>query len=80
MTRSGLWSRFWIQCILAAESRTDIYGGSPYEDRKGLHLLVVSAILCGTVQTAVGQSSSKAEVLAALAERDKALNALLKTS
>src|ERR1700747_1900222 len=38
----------------------------------GLHLLVVSAILCGTVQTAVGQSSAKAEVLAALAERDKA--------
>ena len=38
----------------------------------GLHALVVSAILCGMVQTAAGQSSAKAEVLAALAERDKA--------
>ena len=38
----------------------------------GLHALLVSAILCGTVQTAAGQSSAKAEVLAALAERDKA--------
>ena len=38
----------------------------------GLHLLVVSAILCGMVHTAAGQSSAKAEVLAALAERDKA--------
>ena len=37
----------------------------------GLHLLVVSAILCGMVHTAAGQSSAKAEVLAALAERDK---------
>jgi len=38
----------------------------------GLHLFLVSAILCGMVQTAAGQSSAKAEVLAALAERDKA--------
>lgn len=38
----------------------------------GLHMLLVSAILCGMVQTAAGQSSAKAEVLAALAERDKA--------
>ena len=38
----------------------------------GLHALLVSAILCGMVQTAAGQSSAKAEVLAALAERDKA--------
>jgi len=37
----------------------------------GLHLFLVSAILCGMVQTAAGQSSAKAEVLAALAERDK---------
>ncbi len=37
-----------------------------------LHVLFVSAILCGMVQTAAGQSSAKAEVLAALAERDKA--------
>ena len=37
-----------------------------------LHLFLVSAILCGMVQTAAGQSSAKAEVLAALAERDKA--------
>lgn len=37
-----------------------------------LHVLLVSAILCGMVQTAAGQSSAKAEVLAALAERDKA--------
>ena len=37
-----------------------------------LHALLVSAILCGLVQTAAGQSSAKAEVLAALAERDKA--------
>ena len=36
-----------------------------------LHLFLVSAILCGMVQTAAGQSSAKAEVLAALAERDK---------
>ena len=38
----------------------------------GLHVLLVSTILCGLVQTAAGQSSAKAEVLAALAERDKA--------
>ncbi len=38
----------------------------------GLHVILVSAILCGVVQTAVGQSSNKTEVLAALAERDKA--------
>lgn len=38
----------------------------------GLHLLLVSAILCAMVQTAAAQSSAKAEVLAALAERDKA--------
>ncbi len=37
-----------------------------------LHVLLVAAILCGMVQTAVGRSSTKAEVLAALAERDKA--------
>ncbi len=37
-----------------------------------LHVLLVSAILCGMLQTAAGQSSAKAEVLAALAERDKA--------
>jgi hypothetical protein len=37
----------------------------------GLHVLLVSVILCGLVQTAAGQSSAKAEVLAALAERDR---------
>ena len=36
-----------------------------------LHVLLVSTILCGMVQTAAGQSSTN-EVLAALAERDKA--------
>ena len=36
------------------------------------HVLFVGAILSGMVQTAAGQSSAKAEVLAALAERDKA--------
>jgi len=40
--------------------------------RNGLHVLLVSAIFCGVFQTAAGQSSAKAEVLAALAERDKA--------
>ena len=39
---------------------------------KGLHVLLVSATLCGMVQTVVGQSSAKDEVLAAFAERDKA--------
>ena len=39
---------------------------------KGLQVLLASAILFGMVQTAAGQSSAKAEVLAALAERDKA--------
>lgn len=38
----------------------------------GLHVFLVSAILCGLVQTAAGQSSAEAEVLAALAEQDKA--------
>ena len=38
----------------------------------GLCVMLVSAILCGMVQIAAGQSSAKAEVLAALAERDKA--------
>ena len=38
----------------------------------GLHVLLVSAVFCGMFQTAAGQSSAKAEVLAALAERDKA--------
>ena len=38
----------------------------------GLHALLVSAILCGMAQIAAGQSSAKAEVLAALTERDKA--------
>jgi ketosteroid isomerase-like protein len=38
----------------------------------GLHVLLVSAVLCAMVQTAAGQSSAKAEVIAALAERDKA--------
>jgi ketosteroid isomerase-like protein len=38
----------------------------------GLHVLLVSTIFCGTFQIAFGQSSAKAEVLAALAERDKA--------
>ena len=38
----------------------------------GLHVLLVSAVLCGIVQTAAGQSSAKAEVLAALAAQDKA--------
>ena len=37
----------------------------------GVHVLLVSVILCGLVQKAAGQSSAKAEVLAALAERDK---------
>lgn len=36
------------------------------------HVLFVGAILSGMLQTAAGQSSTKAEVLAALAERDKA--------
>ena len=38
----------------------------------GLHVLLMSAILCGIVQTAAAQSSAKDEVLAALAEQDKA--------
>jgi ketosteroid isomerase-like protein len=38
----------------------------------GLHGLIVSALLCGLVHSAAGQSSAKADVLAALAERDKA--------
>lgn len=38
----------------------------------GLHVLLVSAILGGLVQTAVGQSSAKDEVLASFAQRDKA--------
>ena len=38
----------------------------------GLPVVLVSAILCGLVQTADGQSSAKDEVLAASAERDKA--------
>jgi ketosteroid isomerase-like protein len=38
----------------------------------GLHVLLMSALLCGMVQTAAGQSSATTEVLAALAERDKA--------
>ncbi len=37
-----------------------------------LQVLLVSAVLCGLVQYAAGQSFAKAEVLAALAERDKA--------
>src|SRR5262244_945027 len=37
-----------------------------------LLVLLISAVLSGMAQTAAGQSSSKAEVLAALAERDKA--------
>jgi hypothetical protein len=37
-----------------------------------LLILLGSATLCGIVQSAAGQSSSQAEVLAALAERDKA--------
>ena len=37
-----------------------------------LYVLLVSAVLCGMVQTAAGQSSAKDEVLAALAEQDKA--------
>src|SRR6516164_11487252 len=36
-----------------------------------LLVLLISATLPGMVQTAAGQSSAKAEVLAALAERDK---------
>lgn len=38
-----------------------------------LHVLLVSASLGGMVQTATGQSSAKDEVLAALAEQDKAV-------
>src|SRR6266851_9733720 len=65
--------RFWIQRILVAESRTDIpVKEVPMRTVDGLHALLVSAILCGMVQTAAGQSSDKAEVLAAHAERDKA--------
>src|SRR6516164_10452695 len=37
-----------------------------------LLVLLISATLPGMVQIAAGQSSAKAEVLAALAERDKA--------
>jgi ketosteroid isomerase-like protein len=44
----------------------------PVRTINGLHVLLVSAIFCGMFQTAAGQSSAKAEVLAALAERDKA--------
>ena len=40
----------------------------------GLHVLLVCTIFCGMVQTAAGQSSAKAEVLAALAERNKRLS------
>ena len=38
----------------------------------GLHVLLASTIFCGLVQTATGQSFATNEVLAALAERDKA--------
>ena len=37
-----------------------------------LPVLLISAFLCGLAQTAVGQSSAKTEVLAALTELDKA--------
>lgn len=37
-----------------------------------LHVLLVSAILCGLVQSAAAQSFAKDEVLAAFAQRDKA--------
>jgi hypothetical protein len=37
-----------------------------------LLVLLISAVLSGMAQTKTGQSSAKAEVLAALAERDKA--------
>ena len=43
----------------------------PVRTVNGLRALLVSAILCGMVQTAAGQSSAKDKVLAALAERDK---------
>jgi ketosteroid isomerase-like protein len=56
-----------------AESGTDIPDEEvPMRTVNGLHMLLVSAILCGMVQSAAGQSSAKADVLAALAERDKA--------
>ncbi len=37
-----------------------------------LHILLAGVLLCGMVQTTTGQSSAQAEVLVALAERDKA--------
>ncbi len=37
-----------------------------------LHILLAGVFLCGMVQTTTGQSSAQAEVLAAVAERDKA--------
>jgi ketosteroid isomerase-like protein len=56
-----------------AESGTDIPDEEvPMRIVNGLHMLLASAILCGMVQIATGQSSAKAEVLGALAERDKA--------
>ena len=39
---------------------------------RGFRCFLLSAILCGMVQTAAGQSSAKDEVLAAFTERDKA--------
>jgi ketosteroid isomerase-like protein len=39
---------------------------------EAFRLVLASAILLGAVETAVGQSSASAEVLAALTERDKA--------
>lgn len=38
----------------------------------GLFVLLASAVLCGMVQISAGQSSAKDEVLAALAEQDRA--------
>ena len=38
----------------------------------GFSVMLASAVLCGMVQTAPGQASAKDEVLAALAEQDKA--------
>jgi len=59
-------------CILATKTVQTSVKGVPMRTMKGLHVLLVSATLCGMVQTVVGQSSARAEVLAALAERDKA--------
>jgi hypothetical protein len=54
--------------ILAPENRHLSVKEVPVRTINGLHVLLVSAIFCGMFKTAAGQSSAKAEVLAADSE------------